>query len=99
MALLKQAKRNNGNSVFDGPSIKRYIAEIADSNPDFPEQLRLAALQAVLLDDIEMVLSGLHSLAVVGRHEDIATIEFLAEHPEPRVVKDLRTCIFELRKR
>jgi hypothetical protein len=79
--------------------LKRYVEEKTAADPDFPSQLRGAALKAIEIDDPVLLRRGLTALAFVGRKSDAPQVESLTHHPNTDVAKDARTCLFELKSR
>ncbi len=72
------------------------LAEKVCSEPDGREQLRQAALAELGSEDPEVVALSLVYLGVVGRPEDLPTVQRFVDDPSELVRRAARTCAFEL---
>ena len=95
---LKRYRYAFNDSDFQRRSYREMLEERTASVPDFPEQLRRVALEAIVEEDVVWIRSGLRALMEVGKACDVPFVESLREHSDPEVVKDAGTCLFELRR-
>jgi len=75
---------------------KEWVEERAAERPEFVDELRLMAIEAIADDDVVWILKGIHALAVVGRPDDLTLIRGLERHANEWVARDAKTCVFEL---
>ena len=76
-----------------------HIKDKAAGRPEFLEELRIAAIEALSDDDSLWIRRGLHALAVVGQRSDASLVLALEQHSDALVARDARTCRFELEGR
>jgi hypothetical protein len=76
---------------------RKHIQDITTADPTFPAGLRQAALDALVSGNSEIIRRGLIALAFVGTSTDISVIEPLITHEDSDIIKDARTCLFEIR--
>lgn len=78
---------------------REHIGDKARSDPSFPANLRLVALESLENERPEVVRRGLVALTFVGMREDLPIVEKLAMHSDVDISRDARTCLFEMSKR
>jgi len=61
------------------------------------EQLRQASLARLDSEEIRPIIQSLSFLLVVGKPEDLETIEPFVNHSDIRVQRAAKTCCFELK--
>ena len=75
------------------------VQDKAEGCPEFLEELRSTAIEALASDDPAWIRKGLHALAVVGERSDVSLIQKFEQHPNQLIAKDAKTCRFELDRR
>jgi hypothetical protein len=80
-------------------TFRGFIKTGGDGRADFEERLREASLHALTLDDPSLVRRGLQCLAIVGQVQDTPLLTRLLAHREPLIVRDAKTCLFEIEHR
>lgn len=88
---------------MEGPFLMKlyadHVNDKAAGRPEFLEELRNAAIEALSDDDSLWIRRGLHALAVVGQQSDAPLVRALEQHSDRLVARDARTCRFELEGR
>lgn len=78
---------------------RKQIDELTAVDEAFPAELRSCALEAVQSRDLEVIRCGLSALAFVGARADAIIIQPLLVHPNSRVAREAKTCLFEIKQR
>jgi hypothetical protein len=78
---------------------RKLIKQTAAAHVDFEATLRHTALSVISDEDPNLVRQALQCLAHVGIAEDIGTLSALEMHDELSIVRDVKTCIFEIQHR
>jgi len=86
-------------SAFLNQLLRERIDEEAVHKSTFSENLRAAAFHAIDCEDPVLMRRALHALAYVGQGDDIPRLSSLLEHPDSIVARDVKTCLFEIRRR
>lgn len=77
---------------------QEHIQEAADGVPSGEEQLREVALGDLDAEDPKLIEYSLICLSVVGRREDLKSVEPLLTHASSLVRRAARVCRFELKR-
>ena len=80
-------------------AIRQVVREVADAHEDGWELLREGAVAQLADEEADMIDRALSVLFVVGNASEAAAVEPLLSHPDQRVRKAARTCLFEIRRR
>ncbi len=75
--------------------LHQIIAEFTESDADFANKAREAAIKALEHDEPSVLRRGIQVLSVVGRLDDLIAVRALLEHPDRAVAQDARSCLFE----
>jgi hypothetical protein len=78
---------------------RESIQELEENYQGFGESLRQASLSAIASDDPDLIRRGLQCLVWVGQPVDLSLLTPLLNRREPFVVRDAKTCIFEVKRR
>lgn len=87
------------HDAFSVNSANRHLEEQIEGCPEEREQLRDVALRCLSSVDAEEVAQSLVFLGVVGKREDIATIEGYLGDAAELVQRAARLCVFQIRQR
>ncbi len=87
------------STPFLSQLLRERINDETVERSDFSENLKRAAFHAIDHGEVVLTRQALHAIAFVGQLEDIPRLNALLEHPDPLVVRDVKTCLFEIRRR
>jgi hypothetical protein len=88
-----------GHVHFRQDLLREWVGEVADAHENGWELLRQGAVAQLASEDARMIDRALAVLFVVGNAGDAPAVEPLLSHPDARVRKAARTCLFEIRRR
>jgi hypothetical protein len=88
------------NTPFLMGLLGEFIGNETAAKADFSQNLRTAAFHAIDNGDNPVLIrQALQCLAHVGEPNDVQALTSLLQHEDPLVVRDARTCIFEIKHR
>ncbi len=75
--------------------LREFIQQNETSSPGFENRAHAVAREALTLENPVLVRTGIQVLTVIGDEDDLAVIETLLRHPDPRVARDAGAALFE----
>ena len=91
--------KEHASAPRDLEILSDFIERNSETNPNFRSRAREVSLHALGMEDPALIRSGIQVLTVVGTDEDMNLIRPFLNHPNPAVVRDARSALFERRTR